>query len=256
MTRLRITTSWDDGHVLDWRVIDMLDRAGLKGTFYIARDFLDQRLSEADLRQIADRHEIGAHTLTHPTLTAIPLEQAEREIHDSKRWLEDVIGREVRAFCYPKGKHTRAHQQMVADAGYTLARGVDAYMTTLGDNPYRLPTTLHLYPFPLRPLPQQALWRGWRTRTKPLQNAIAPTLRHGVNPLRLRDWRGLARAWLDIATATGGIWHVWGHSWEIDRFDLWDVWAGVLDDLRAYEFSACTNSDLLAPDHQPTEHDQ
>ncbi|MDQ7025047.1 MAG: polysaccharide deacetylase family protein, partial [Anaerolineae bacterium] len=90
-----ITSSWDDGHVLDLRVADMLDRYGLTGTFYIARDFLDERMSDSQLQDLAQRHEVGAHTLTHPVLTEISLEQARDEIHGSKIWLEDVLGQEV-----------------------------------------------------------------------------------------------------------------------------------------------------------------
>jgi hypothetical protein len=31
-----VTTSWDDGHPADERVLDMLAERGLRGTFYIA----------------------------------------------------------------------------------------------------------------------------------------------------------------------------------------------------------------------------
>ncbi|MDQ7036500.1 MAG: hypothetical protein Q9P01_17205 [Anaerolineae bacterium] len=61
-----ITSSWDDGHVLDLRVADMLDRYGLTGTFYIARDFLDERMSDSQLQDLAQRHEVGAHTANTP----------------------------------------------------------------------------------------------------------------------------------------------------------------------------------------------
>ncbi len=30
-----ITTSWDDGHPLDFRVAELLSKYGLRGTFYI-----------------------------------------------------------------------------------------------------------------------------------------------------------------------------------------------------------------------------
>ncbi len=85
-----ITTSWDDGHRLDQRVADLLDRHGLRGTFYIARDFLPERMTDAEIRGLGARHEIGAHTLTHPVLTEISLEQAQQEISGSKSWLEDL----------------------------------------------------------------------------------------------------------------------------------------------------------------------
>ena len=66
-----ITTSWDDGHVLDLRIATMLDRYNIKGTFYIAREYVDKRMTDEQLRDLSQRHELGAHTLNHPTLTEI-----------------------------------------------------------------------------------------------------------------------------------------------------------------------------------------
>jgi len=37
MKKVIVTTSWDDGHLLDLRLAQLLQDAGLKGTFYISR---------------------------------------------------------------------------------------------------------------------------------------------------------------------------------------------------------------------------
>ena len=46
---------------------------------------------------------IGSHTLTHPILPSIGDEALEREIVDSRRVLEQRLGRTVDLFCYPNG---------------------------------------------------------------------------------------------------------------------------------------------------------
>ncbi|MDQ7026902.1 MAG: polysaccharide deacetylase family protein [Anaerolineae bacterium] len=241
-----ITSSWDDGHVLDLRVADMLDRYGLTGTFYIARDFLDERMSDSQLQDLAQRHEVGAHTLTHPVLTEISLEQARDEIHGSKIWLEDVLGQEVTSFCYPKGANNLALQQIVADAGYVMARTVDKFTFSVGDNPYCVPTTLQIYPYPLRPLPRIAFWRGWRSRLQPLLDAL-PTLRtFRLGAKTLFNWQVFAESLLQTAAQENGIWHLWGHSWEIERYDLWDALDNILQTVAAYDNSqSVTNSGLI-----------
>jgi peptidoglycan/xylan/chitin deacetylase (PgdA/CDA1 family) len=70
---------------------------------------------------IAAGHEIGAHTLTHPHLANIPLNDARREIVDSKKKLEDMFGLPIRHFCYPYGSWNQAVRDVVEEAGYETA---------------------------------------------------------------------------------------------------------------------------------------
>jgi len=47
--------------------------------------------------------EFGAHTVTHPILTRIPIEQAAYEIRESKKKIEEETGKTVFALAYPNG---------------------------------------------------------------------------------------------------------------------------------------------------------
>lgn len=241
-----ITTSWDDGHVLDLRVAELLDRYHLTGTFYIARDFLPERMSQHQLRELAQRHELGAHTLTHPVLTDVSLEQARDEIHGSKHWLQDVLGQEVTAFCYPKGAHNPDLQRIVAGAGYRMARTVEKFSLTTGTNPYAVPTTLQIYPYPLRPLPQINVLRGWRTRLTPMLDAL-PTIRtYRLSPKTLFNWQALADSLLRVASQRNGIWHLWGHSWEIERYEMWQELDNIFHTVAALQdIEVATNTQLV-----------
>ncbi len=66
-------------------------------------------------------HEIGAHTLDHVHLTAVPTAIAWHQITDVRRELEDMLGHVVDAFCYPYGDVSGDIRNMVAEAGYTSA---------------------------------------------------------------------------------------------------------------------------------------
>jgi hypothetical protein len=46
----------------------------------------------------------GAHTVNHPILTKLPLEEAEREILMSKQHIENKLDQAVTTFCYPNGE--------------------------------------------------------------------------------------------------------------------------------------------------------
>ncbi len=47
--------------------------------------------------------EMGAHTVTHPILTRIPLDRAQQEISDSKQRIEREIRKPAISFAYPNG---------------------------------------------------------------------------------------------------------------------------------------------------------
>ena len=235
-----ITTSWDDGHRLDLRLADLLDKYGLTGTFYIARDYLPERMSETEIAALSARHEIGAHTLTHPALTEIEPDAARHEIIDSRRWLQDLTGRAITAFCPPRGVTSPAVRQMIAEAGYEVARSVRLYQLDAGGDPFDLPTTIHIYPFPLRPT------RSWRARFQPLGYLRPHFFRLRIPLTALRSWPLLAEVLLERAAAIDGVWHLWGHSWELDRFGMWDDLERVLAAASRYtEAQRVTNTDLI-----------
>jgi peptidoglycan/xylan/chitin deacetylase (PgdA/CDA1 family) len=83
-------------------------------------------------------HEIGAHTLTHPRLTAIPEPQAREEIFASKKKLEDLFGVPVRHFCYPYGKWSRRVRELVEGAGYSTAVTLDFGVNVKVHDPFAL----------------------------------------------------------------------------------------------------------------------
>jgi peptidoglycan/xylan/chitin deacetylase (PgdA/CDA1 family) len=71
-----------------------------------------------------DRHPlvtIGAHTHTHPVLTRRAPWTAYREMKTSKRRIEAVLGREVRHFSYPYGRHNFLVRRLACLAGFQWA---------------------------------------------------------------------------------------------------------------------------------------
>lgn len=65
--------------------------------------------------------EIGAHTMTHPLLTAMPLTVQHREITQSRIVLERLLGRRISAFSYPYGARMDETVSAVREAGFTHA---------------------------------------------------------------------------------------------------------------------------------------
>jgi peptidoglycan/xylan/chitin deacetylase (PgdA/CDA1 family) len=206
---LLVTTSWDDGHVLDLRLADMLDRYAIPATFYIAPRSVElserDRLRPAQIAELGGRFEVGGHTLHHPRLPAIPLAEAAGEIRTGKEELEGITGRRLQSFCYPGGRYRRAHVEQVRDAGFTMARTVRRYVTGMPTRPLEAGTTVHAYRHLKDPPPI-----GLRWGTRP-----------GRCLGRFWNWDRLAIALFDETAASGGVFHLWGHSWEIDARGDW-----------------------------------
>ena len=82
-------------------------------------------LAEAEVATLAaDPHvQIGAHTVSHSYLGALPLAEQHHEIHGSKRTLETITGRPVLHFSYPHGDHEPETITCVRRAGFRLACG-------------------------------------------------------------------------------------------------------------------------------------
>jgi peptidoglycan/xylan/chitin deacetylase (PgdA/CDA1 family) len=89
--------------------------------------------------------EIGAHSVTHSMLTSLPLEAQRREMLESKRRLEAIIGRPVTSFAYPYGGHQMVSPETIAlakDCGFESACSTIAEPVHLESDPLFLPRFL------------------------------------------------------------------------------------------------------------------
>jgi peptidoglycan/xylan/chitin deacetylase (PgdA/CDA1 family) len=82
-------------------------------------------LSPQELKEMAENGiSYGAHTMTHLNLATSPISDAEREIRESKKWLEELLGKTVNSFAYPYGKPEHFNNdvvKIVSDCGFQAA---------------------------------------------------------------------------------------------------------------------------------------
>ncbi len=60
----------------------------------------------------------GVHSVNHRVLTELSLDEAEREIVDSKRELEKRLSRQIDIFCYPDGKYDESIKKILVKNGF------------------------------------------------------------------------------------------------------------------------------------------
>ena len=79
-------------------------------------------LNESEIREM-QRGAItfGSHTQSHRALTKIPLEEAARELAESRKILESLLDRPVTTLCYPYAKQNRTIKDLARKAGYNAA---------------------------------------------------------------------------------------------------------------------------------------
>ena len=206
-----VTTSWDDGHPCDRRLADLLAECGVAGTFYIPVSYSSRAVLDAKgIRALAQGFEIGGHSLSHPRLPGIDEARLLPEIAGCKQHLEEILGRPITTFCYPYGKHNRRVRQAVIEAGFTGARTTRQFRLETGDDPWSMATTIAASDLPP--------WLRARhfALTADLEGVLT-FLRAGVT----KDWLHLAMTLFEMAMVRGGVWHLWGHSWQVEDNNLW-----------------------------------
>lgn len=83
----------------------------------------------------------GAHTVTHPILTRMPLDQAAEEIRISKEAIEKRLGTPVRLFAYPNGGRDdfdESIKQLLKKTGFLCAVTTLGGTNDAGTDPYEL----------------------------------------------------------------------------------------------------------------------
>ena len=112
-----VTFSFDDGVTQDIRLIEILNKYGLKGTFNINSSLLGlpgeldrnnhivrhDKISPSKIKEIYQGHEVAVHTLTHPNLTTLSQEAIVYQVEEDRKALSRLCGYEVVGMAYPCG---------------------------------------------------------------------------------------------------------------------------------------------------------
>jgi len=101
-----------------------------------------------------------------------------------------------------------------------------------------MPTTLQAYPHPLLAFAKNAIKRAaygnlWRFVV------------HGGST----EWPELAQSLLGHALRRGGVFHLWGHSWEIETANMWGQLNTFLKLISTFNCQFETNGDVQGPLH-------
>ncbi|MBD3346169.1 MAG: polysaccharide deacetylase family protein [Chitinivibrionales bacterium] len=127
-------TSWDDGTVYDFRLVEILNRYGLKGTFNLNSGKLGLTAEQSgwkayvrpdDIPKLYVGHEVASHTVTHPRLDRLPDDRVLSEIIDDCATLERIVGYPIRGFALPYGRSNDRVASLIQKTGIAYVRPVE-----------------------------------------------------------------------------------------------------------------------------------
>jgi peptidoglycan/xylan/chitin deacetylase (PgdA/CDA1 family) len=197
-----VTFSYDDGVTQDKRLIEMLNKYGLKATFNINSGFFGDKaelirngvpvrhdkLTKQEALTVYAGHEIAAHTVHHPFLPKLPDREVVMEVETDRVALSLIFGREIVGMAYPCGgaNHDARVENLVKEqTGCSYARTIESSGNfALPEDPY-----------------------AWK-----------PTVYY----IDTDEMFELGKQFLALETDEQKLFYIWGHSYELDAWDFWD----------------------------------
>jgi peptidoglycan/xylan/chitin deacetylase (PgdA/CDA1 family) len=145
--------NFDDGYRdVAEHALPVLEELGFAATVFVATGVTDGRARFAWYRQqppLLAWDEIAAldrggslrfepHTVTHRNLLTLTDPEAEAEVVESKRELEERLGRSTDTFCYPAGLFGAREMELAAQAGFSRAVSCEPGVNDASVDPFAL----------------------------------------------------------------------------------------------------------------------
>lgn len=124
-----VSITFDDGFLNNYEVAyPVLKKYGIPAAIFVIVDKVGEHgyLGWKEIKEMSDSGliTIGSHTLSHRWLPYMGTEQLRSELSESKRILEENIGKPVRALCYPYGSKNDRVEREARLAGYACAAAI------------------------------------------------------------------------------------------------------------------------------------
>ncbi len=127
--------TYDDGVLQDERFVALLNQYGIKGTFNLNSQLMQEefswshpsgmqvtRLSIERARHLYDGHEVASHTLTHPYMHDLSDEELYHQMKEDKENLEKIFDKEVKGFAVPFDYYDERIAECAKACGFSYAR--------------------------------------------------------------------------------------------------------------------------------------
>lgn len=181
-----LTMSYDDGKLADRRLVAIFNRYGIKGTFHLNSGMHGpERIPSEEWKTLYEGHEMSCHTVTHPTIARSPIEQVAVQVLEDRRYIERIAGYPVRGLSYPNGSYNKEIIELLPKLGIEYSRIVG------NTDDFSMPEN----------------YLAWEATCHHNHNLIE----NGKRFLELKKTQYMYMM------------YVWGHSYEFDRDNNWEL---------------------------------
>ncbi|MEI6579462.1 MAG: polysaccharide deacetylase family protein [Eubacteriales bacterium] len=195
-----LTMSYDDGHDTDRKLVEIFNKNGIKGTFYINSGTLKEpkTINKAELAELYRGHEVAVHTVSHPHLERMPLQNVVQEVIQDRQNLEQLCGYPVRGMSFPYSTYNDDVLNVIKSCGIVYSR------TANSTNNFGFPTN----------------FLTWN-----------PTCHHNNNLI------AMGKRFLDDNNFPwrSDLFYVWGHSYEFNNDNNWDIIETFCEQIAGHE---------------------
>ncbi len=122
-------------------VTDMIGSNNAAWPMSDAEEFGQMMDVQALHQWLAEGHEIGSHTCSHPNLTTLGVPALQRELSESRSYIETEFKHPCTAFAYPTGDVNDQVADAVKSAGYSLAFTTRSGVNKAQTHPLRINRT-------------------------------------------------------------------------------------------------------------------
>lgn len=206
-----LSFSWDDGSIHDIKMAELYNNYDLSATFFIPTKNNELKiLQKSDVKSICEMGmDLGGHTENHIYLDKIHISKVEQEILSNKFFLEDLSSKKVDIFCYPGGKFNDQIQTVVSKH-FLRARTAKTMCFMNNFDKFNIDTTFHFFD------------RGKLSMFKNLIQNNPLQIKDFIKTFNLNYFQSVNKLLIDLNNSQKVYKvHIWGHSWEINKYNLW-----------------------------------
>ncbi len=155
---MKVIQCWDDGVTSDILLVDILRKYDAQATFNLNAGLHQSirsngwkykntevvRLSQNEIVDVYEGFTIANHSLTHPHLETLPLDEVRVEVEENRKRLQDLFGQSIDGFAYPFGTYNNSIVDIIEQQGHKYARTIKNSVPAFPpQNPYEFHPSCH-----------------------------------------------------------------------------------------------------------------